>query len=62
MLEIVLHRDLVADHFSLPCEFQIARVLRHGAAIKDPAALTTDLVGSAAMRQFTIVRMPVAES
>jgi hypothetical protein len=45
MLEIVPHRNLVTDDFSLPCEFQIARVRRHGAAIEDPAALTADLVG-----------------
>ena len=43
MLEIVLHRNLVTNDFSLPCEFQIARVLCHGAAIEDPAALTADL-------------------
>jgi hypothetical protein len=53
MLEIVPHRGLVTDDFSLPCEFQIARVRRHGAAIEDPAALTADLVESAAMRQLT---------
>ena len=62
MLEIVPHCGLVTDDFSLPCEFQIARVRRHGAAIEDPAALTADLVESAAMRQLTIVQMPVADS
>jgi len=61
-LEIVPHRGLVTNDFSLLCEFQIARVRRHGAAIEDPAALTADLVESAAMRQLTIAQMPVADS
>jgi len=47
ILEIVLHRHLVAGGYGLPGKFQITSVLRHGAIAAAPAAPPIDTTGIA---------------
>ena len=47
MLEVVLHRYLVASRSGLPGKFQVAGVLRHSALAAAPAAPTIDTTSTA---------------
>jgi hypothetical protein len=47
MLEVMLHRDLVASRSGLLGKFQVAGVLRHGALAAAPAAPMIDTTGTA---------------
>src|SRR4051812_1331367 len=61
MLQIVLRRDLVADHLGLLGKLQVARVLRHGtAAYLDPVGPRSP--GPAVPCRLLIGRKPVAGS
>jgi hypothetical protein len=47
MLEVVLHRYLIAGRSGLPGKFQVAGVLRHSALAAAPAAPPIDTTGIA---------------
>jgi hypothetical protein len=62
MLEVVLHRDLVAGGSGLLGKFQVAGVLRHGALAAAPAASTIQTTGTAMLRWLMASRKPVPGS